>query len=221
MISAYGVCSDYSRQAKFASTRGLRKALLCRGAATRRPFDALASPKIYSFRPCRVIRSLLETCPCAACGGSGASSRRTLQMGHRETKQSMQRVNLRNAPSVSLRRAGSPTGGVIIGRLCTLQLQNCTFLFQALNTTAWLLRDIRKSAVGFSSAADWFYFCFFTSSSARAGGLRAGRATTPCSHSGQVYRRAQQDAPEQSSKWRGCRCSRAGRISPARSTRER
>ena len=63
-------------------------------------------------------------------------------------------------PQSQLLRAGSPTGGAIIGRLCTLQLPICTFLFQALNTTAWLLRDIRKSAVGFYSAADWFYFCF-------------------------------------------------------------
>ena len=143
-------------------------------------------------------------------------------MGHRKTKQSMQKGKSAQCPlSLGFAEPAPLQGGAIIGRLCTLQLQICTFLFQALNTTAMLLRDIIKSAVGVSSAADWFYFCFFTSSSARAGGLRAGRATTPCSHSEQVCRRAQQDAPGQSSKWRGCRCSRAGRISPARSTRER
>ena len=33
------------------------------GSATRRPFDVSVSPESYSFRLCRVIRSLLETCP--------------------------------------------------------------------------------------------------------------------------------------------------------------
>ena len=32
-------------------------------SATRRPFDVSVSPESYSFRLCRVIRSLLETCP--------------------------------------------------------------------------------------------------------------------------------------------------------------
>ena len=42
---------------KYFTTRILQR------AATRRPFDVSVSPESYSFRLCRVIRSLLETCP--------------------------------------------------------------------------------------------------------------------------------------------------------------
>ena len=148
------------------------------------------------------------------------TSRRTLQRGHRETKQSMQKGKSAQCP-LSL---ASPS------RLSYRGSHNRSVVYSAtpkLHISFSSSQHNRIASAGYKKIGcrvllgSRLIFLLFTSSSAHAGGLRAGRATTPCSHSGQVYRRAQQDAPEQSSKWRGCRCSRAGRISPARSTRER
>ena len=50
----------YYPPAVFAAACGYS---LCRGAATRRPFGASASPGIYLFHPCRAKRSLRAACP--------------------------------------------------------------------------------------------------------------------------------------------------------------
>lgn len=181
MISAYGVCSDYSRQAKFASTRGLRKALLCRGRRVAAPYK-----------------------------------------GDIEKQNSLcKRVNLRNAPSVSASPSRLPYRGSHNRSVVYSATPNLHISFSSSQHNRMASAGYKKIGCRVLLGSRLVLFLLFTSSSAHAGGLRAGRATTPCSHSEQVCRRAQQDAPGQSSKWRGCRCSRAGRISPARSTRER
>ena len=189
--------------------------------ATRRPFDALASPKIYSFRPCRVIRSLLETCPLCR-----LRRQRCVEAPHptkdiEKQNNLCKRVNPRNDPSVSASPSRLPYRGSHNRSVVHSATPDLHISFSSSQHNRMASAGYKKIGCRVLLGSRLVLFLLFTSSSARAGGLRAGRATTPCSHSGQVYRRAQQDAPEQSSKWRGCRCSRAGRISPARSTRER
>lgn len=141
--------------------------------------------------------------------------------GHRETKQSMQKGKSAQCPlslasPSRLPYRGSHNRSVVYSATLKLHIS-----FSSSQHNRMASAGYKKIGCRVFLGSRLVLFLLFTSSSARAGGLRAGRATTPCSHSEQVYRRAQQDAPEQSSKWRGCRCSRAGRISPARSTRER